>query len=144
MKVLNEKLEKIDSPYSTCLSAENINMNLHQLIANPGFHLIGKKIFSLLDFESLLNACLVCQSWNYFILEHGSPNWWYFGVQEARSQFNNSNMEFNSLKDWNQLFDKCLEKDLDTVKNVLRVVKACKPRQEPCLHRSGIPAHQPA
>lgn len=42
---------------------ENYQIENYELIVSNAFPYIGEKIFSYLDFESLLNCTLVCQIW---------------------------------------------------------------------------------
>ena len=54
-------------------------LEYYELMVSNAFPYIGEKIFTYLDFESLLNCTFVCQLWKEFV--DGHENWWLKALQ---------------------------------------------------------------
>ena len=54
-------------------------LEYYELMVSNAFPYIGEKIFTYLDFESLLNSTFVCQIWKEFVDRH--ENWWLKALQ---------------------------------------------------------------
>ena len=72
-------------------------------IVSPSFPHIGEKIFSYLDFESLLNCSKVCQTWEKFIDSH--EFWWFEALLSAEKSLLKNQMDPVSFKSWKMILD---------------------------------------
>ena len=90
-------------------------LEYYELIVSNAFPYIGEKIFTYLDFESLLNCTFVCQIWKDFIDDH--EIWWTSALTEAKLSFQNQNMNPQSRKEWIKLLEQ-VEDDTKTDSNI--------------------------
>ena len=93
----------------------NNELEYYELIVSNAFPYIGEKIFTYLDFESLLNCTFVCQIWKDFIDDH--EIWWTKALTEAKLSFQNQNMNPQSRKEWIKLLEQ-VEDDTKTDSNI--------------------------
>ena len=122
------------------MSGNNRHLEYHQLIVSNAFPYIGEKIFGYLDYECLLNCTLVCQSWKHFIERHES--WWYKAINEAKINFQNQNMNLQSLADWIKLLDQV--GTYEKVKEILFMIKESNEHSRSNFWNSGPKSHQGA
>ena len=76
-------------------------LEYYELMVSNAFPYIGEKIFTYLDFESLLNCTFVCQIWKEFVDRH--ENWWLKALQEVKIYFQTQEMDPNSQAEWLKL-----------------------------------------
>ena len=76
-------------------------LEYYELMVSNAFPYIGEKIFTYLDFESLLNCTFVCQIWKEFVDKH--ENWWLKALQEVKIYFQTQEMDSNSQAEWLKL-----------------------------------------